>query len=101
MAAAQVAIESGGGFWLLMAGDDDRYAACSPGQLLLRETIRYAAEANLSSYEFWGRFEPSTHAWTARVRRCVSLRAYPFGPCGLAALVADAAVAGWRKWRKP
>ena len=99
VAAAQVAVESGGRFWLLMAGEDDRYTDCSACQLLARETIRYAAEANLSSYEFWGRLEPWTHAWTARMRRCVSLRAYPFGPRGLAALVADAAVAGWHKWR--
>jgi CelD/BcsL family acetyltransferase involved in cellulose biosynthesis len=101
VAAAQVAVESGDGFWQLTAGEDERYAACSPGQLLARETIRYAAEANLSSYEFWSRTEPWTPAWTDRMRHCVSLRVYPFGLRGLAALVADAVVAGWRKWRKP
>jgi CelD/BcsL family acetyltransferase involved in cellulose biosynthesis len=100
VAAAQVAVESGDGFWLLMAGADDRYAGCAPGQLLARETIRYAAEANLSSYEFWGRAEPWTQAWTARRRSCVSLRVYPFGLSGLAALVADAVAAGWHRWRK-
>lgn len=100
VAAVQVAIESGGAYWLLMAGDDDRFAACSPGQLLLRETIRYAAEANLRSYEFWGRRDPWTEAWTAHERRCVSVWAYPFGLRGLAALVADAVAARCRKGRK-
>lgn len=98
VAAVQLAVESGGGFWLLKAGCDERFASCSPMQLLLRETIRYAAEAALSTYAFWGRRESWTQGWTAAERQCVSLRTYPFGVRGLAALAADAAVAGWQKW---
>jgi CelD/BcsL family acetyltransferase involved in cellulose biosynthesis len=100
VAAMQVAVESDRGFWSLKAGRDERFAECSPDQLLVRETIRYAAEAALSSYAFWGQSESWARAWTTALRRCVSLRAYPFGPRGLSALAADAAAAGWRRWMK-
>lgn len=97
VAATQVAVESGRAFWLLKAGTDDRFAACLPGELLLRETLRYAAEAALRGYEFWGGSRAGP--WATGERPCVSLRTYPLNPRGLAALVADAAMAGWRKWR--
>lgn len=97
VAAAQVAIESGGGFWLLLSGANARFETCLPEELLLAETIRYAAAANLESFEFWGRQQPWMRAWTPRMRRCVTLRTYPFGWRGLAALASDAAVAVWRR----
>jgi CelD/BcsL family acetyltransferase involved in cellulose biosynthesis len=100
VAAMQLAVESGGGFWLLKAGYDERFRACLPSQLLLRETIRYAAEAALSTYAFWGRRESWIQVWATAERQCVSLRMYPFGVRGLAALAADAAVNAWRRWRK-
>ena len=43
IAAMQVAVETGGRFWLLKMGYDERFARCSPGSLLLLETIRHAA----------------------------------------------------------
>jgi CelD/BcsL family acetyltransferase involved in cellulose biosynthesis len=98
VAAMQLAVESGGGLWLLKAGHDERFGACSPMHLLLRETIRYGAEAALSTLAFWGGRESCTQIWPTALRQCVSLRTYPFGVRGLAALVADAAVAGWLKW---
>jgi CelD/BcsL family acetyltransferase involved in cellulose biosynthesis len=99
VAAMQVAVESGGTFWLLKVGADARFETCAPGQLLLRETIRYAAEAALQAYEFWGSSEAWSRAWTASQRNCVSLRTYSLNPRGLAALACDAGVAGWRRWR--
>ncbi|MCH7493972.1 GNAT family N-acetyltransferase, partial [bacterium] len=51
-AAMQLAVEQRGAFWLLRAGYDARFADCSPGLILTRDTIRYAAEAGLTSYEF-------------------------------------------------
>ncbi len=92
VAAMQLAIEHGGGFWLLKVGYDDRFAACSPGILLMRDTIRYAAEAGLSRYEFLGRAEAWTRVWTSTERPCISLRIYPLGLRGLAALAADVMV---------
>jgi CelD/BcsL family acetyltransferase involved in cellulose biosynthesis len=100
VAAMQIALETGGRFWLLKVGYDAEYSACSPGQLLLRDSIRYAAEAGLESYEFLGRSESWTRVWTATERPCLALRVYPLGVRGLAALAADAAAAGYAKWRR-
>lgn len=100
VAAMQLAVEHGGGFWLLKVGYDSRFAACSPGLLLMRDTIRYAVEAGLSSYEFLGRAETWTRVWTSTEHPYVSLRVYPLGVRGLAALAADTAVAIHQRWRK-
>jgi CelD/BcsL family acetyltransferase involved in cellulose biosynthesis len=99
-AAMQVAIEQGGGFWLLKVGYDAEFSNCSPGLLLMRDTIRYSAQAGLASYEFLGRAEAWTAVWTNTERPTVSLRIYPYGPRGLAALALDAAAALVRRWRK-
>jgi CelD/BcsL family acetyltransferase involved in cellulose biosynthesis len=89
VAAMQLAVEQGGGFWLLKVGYDDRFAGCSPGLLLMRDTIRYAVEAGLSSYEFLGRAESWTRTWTQTERQYVSVRVYPFGLRGLLAATVD------------
>src|SRR4029079_14801308 len=49
--ATQLAVESRGGFWLLKVGYDETYAKCSPGNLLLVETLKYAVAQGLQSYE--------------------------------------------------
>jgi CelD/BcsL family acetyltransferase involved in cellulose biosynthesis len=95
-----VAIEESRGLWLLKVGYDQRFAAASPGMLLLRDSIRYAAEAGLSTYEFLGSAESWTRVWTATERPCISLRVYPLGARGLAALTVDLAARGYHKWRK-
>jgi CelD/BcsL family acetyltransferase involved in cellulose biosynthesis len=89
-AATQIAVESGGGFWLLKVGYDETFARCSPGNLLMLETLRYAAGRGLQTYEFLGSAEPWTEMWTDRVRPCVSVRAYPNNFRGAAALAWDA-----------
>lgn len=98
-AAMQVAVEYGNRFWLLKIGYDDRFARASPGQLLMLETVRYAAERELASYELLGRVEPWTRRWTDHARPCVSLHAYPARPRGALALAADAASLAARKVR--
>ncbi|HEY2894649.1 MAG TPA: GNAT family N-acetyltransferase [Pirellulales bacterium] len=100
VAAMQIALEDQRAFWLLKVGHDQRFASCSPGMLLTRETIRYAAEAGLESYEFLGRAEDSTRLWTATEHETISLRVYPFGLRGMAALAVDGAAALCRKWRR-
>lgn len=97
VAAVQFAIESDERFSLLKIGYDEAFARCSPGMLLMEETIRDAAKRGLRSYEFLGTAEPWTRVWTGRVRPCVSVRAYPLRRWGLAALTADVAQTGWRK----
>jgi len=89
-AAMQLALESGGRFWLLKIGYSDVFARCSPGLLLMVESIAYAARSGLDSYEFLGTPEPWIGSWTVHARSCVSLSAYPFGAAGLSALARDA-----------
>jgi CelD/BcsL family acetyltransferase involved in cellulose biosynthesis len=95
----QLALEQGRGFWLLKVGYDQRFAPCSPGQLLLRDTIRYAVEAGLESFEFLGGAESWTEVWTKAEHQYVSVRVYPLGVRGMAALAADAAATAYQRWR--
>ena len=99
-AAMQLAVEWGKRFWLLKIGYDEEFARCSPGALLMLETLRYAAARGLHSYEFLGVDEPWLQVWTRQVRPCVMLRAYPANALGIAALVADAAKFTWRRVRR-
>ena len=70
----QMAVEDGGGLWLLKIGYDRAYGRCSPGMLLMRETIRYAAEAGLGRYEFLGCSATWTRVWTRQgARVCVGV----------------------------
>lgn len=100
VAAMQLAIEAGGGFWLLKVGYDPRFAECSPGMLLVRETIRYAVEAGATRYEFLGASAPWTRVWTQTERPCVAVYVYPLGLRGLAALAVDAARGITNAWRR-
>ncbi len=96
-AAAQMAVETGGGFWLLKVGYDETFARCSPGNLLLLETLRYAAARGLGTYEFLGSTEPWTQMWTTMVRPCVSVWVYPDNLRGMAAFLFDASRFGWER----
>jgi CelD/BcsL family acetyltransferase involved in cellulose biosynthesis len=99
-AAMQIAVEQNSALWLLKIGFDPAFAGCSPGNLLLAASIRYAAERKLSSLEFLGTVEPWTKVWTEHERRCVSLRYYPFNLHGAAGFLADAA-AKFIRGRRP
>ncbi len=97
--AMQLALETGGSFWLLKIGYDREFARCSPGTLLLVEAIRHSAEAGLRSFEFLGGEESWISVWTSNVRPCVSVVAYPIGLRGAAALARDALALGRDKVR--
>ena len=90
-AAMKLAAITGNRFWLLAMGFSDEFEQCSPGTLLLLETIRYAARCGLRSYEFLGADEGWIRPWTQLLRPCVSLRTYPLSVPGTAALLADTA----------
>jgi CelD/BcsL family acetyltransferase involved in cellulose biosynthesis len=94
--AMQMAVISGRRFWLLKMGYDERYARCSPGMMLLVETLRYAAGCGLEAYELLGTIEPWTQLWTNRVHKCVSLWIYPFSPQGIRLLLSHCANSLWR-----
>ena len=99
-AAMQIAVEQANRFWLLKIGFDPAFAKCSPGNLLLAASIRYSAERRLESLEFLGTVESWTRVWTEQERRCVSVRVYPLGFRGGAALACDAAAALRDRWRE-
>ena len=88
--AMQFAIECARGFWLLKIGYREEFARCSPGMLLIAETIRYAASRGLISYEFLGNADNWTRIWTQDEIQTVTIRAYPFRMRGFGALAADA-----------
>ena len=89
-AAMKIGAITGNRFWLLTMGYSEEFEECSPGTLLLVETIRYAARSGLHSYEFLGGDEPWIRAWTQLLRPCVSLRTYPLSVPGIVALGSDA-----------
>jgi CelD/BcsL family acetyltransferase involved in cellulose biosynthesis len=78
VAAMQLALEWQQRFWLLKIGYDPAFAACSPGQLLLRHTLGHAAVSGLRSYEFMGVMDDWTRLWTRQWRRYLHVRAVPF-----------------------
>jgi hypothetical protein len=89
--AMQLAIESGGAWWLFKIGFDESFARCSPGSLLMH-TIGHAARSGLARYELLGEVEPwIAQLWTREEHPTLRVRTYPFGLRGAAALVQDGA----------
>ncbi|MBN1312158.1 MAG: GNAT family N-acetyltransferase [Anaerolineae bacterium] len=87
--AEQYAIESANSYWLLNIGYDEEYRRCSPGNLLLEESIKYAARKGLCRYNFLGKEEAWIARWTESAQDCVILAAYRLNPYSLRALCAD------------
>jgi len=88
--AMQMALETLGRYWLFKIGYDDRFGKCSPGTLLMLQTLKWAAGRELQSYELLGHVEPwIAELWTRDARECVRLRTYPFGIRGAVSLAAD------------
>jgi CelD/BcsL family acetyltransferase involved in cellulose biosynthesis len=90
-AAMQIAVERAGALWLLKIGYDERFSTASPGQLLMLETLRWAADRGLERYEFLGAARDWTRAWTRTEWSCTTVMAYPANPRGAAALAVDGA----------
>jgi CelD/BcsL family acetyltransferase involved in cellulose biosynthesis len=90
LAAMELAVETGGSFWLLKIGYDQAFASCSPGALLLAQVMRHAALRGLRTFEFLGGKEPWTQVWTQDERPTGAIRIYPAGAGGVMALGRDA-----------
>lgn len=97
IAAVQIGVECDDAFWLFKIGYDERFAACSPGNLLMLESIRCAANRGLSSFEFLGKAASWTRVWTETERPNQRLRFYPHTVEGYAALAEDAIMAASRR----
>jgi CelD/BcsL family acetyltransferase involved in cellulose biosynthesis len=88
--AVHYAIEAANEYWLLNIGYRDDYRDCSPGNLLLEETIKDAARRGLTRYNFLGKEEPWTQRWTSDLRDCVVVAAYRPNYFGFRAVLSDA-----------
>lgn len=89
-AAMQLAVEWAGRYWLYKIGYDEAYARCSPGTLLMLHALGEAAQRGLTGFELMGDAEDwIADLWTREQHECRRVRTYPFGPHGLAALLAD------------
>ncbi|MEP7117374.1 MAG: GNAT family N-acetyltransferase, partial [Acidobacteriota bacterium] len=86
--AAQLSVVYAERLWVLKMGYDEAFSRCSPGLLLLADTMRDAFDHQLKSYEFLGIDEPWLHRWNPEVRSFSTVACYPptfLGLCGLAA----------------
>ena len=99
--AAQLSVQYSSRLWVLKTGYDEAWSRCSPGWQLLTETMRYAFEQKLKSYEFLGSDEPWLHRWDTEGREFSTVVCYPPTLLGLYGLVVDTAgrvhgrVASW------
>lgn len=93
--AMQFAIQTGERYWLLKIGYDEAYGKCSPGQLLLFETLAFAGRRNLVSYEFLGSSERWTQRWTSLERSSHQVHVYPFTLNGIFALAQESSKRVW------
>jgi CelD/BcsL family acetyltransferase involved in cellulose biosynthesis len=87
--AMQLAVEYNNGFWLLKMGFDEKFRSCSPGTLLMVESLRYAAEHAWQEYAILGVSEPWNQMWTPLIRDHVSIRIYAGGLGGLYSAIGD------------
>jgi len=99
-AAMQIAVQARQRFWLLKIAHDHGFADCSPGQLLMRHTLRHAVQAGLQGYEFMGVMGEWTRLWTNRTRRHLRLHALPLSATTALALGRRAAGSARERLRR-
>lgn len=88
--AVQYAIEAMNAYWLLNIGYDEQFRACSPGNILLYESIKSAAESGLARYNLLGKEEAWVQRWTQTTQDSYILAAYRPNFYGVRAIVSDA-----------
>lgn len=88
--AAQLSAVYASRFWVFKIGYDEAWSRCSPGWQLLAETIKYAFDHKLASYEFLGSDEPWLRGWSTERRGYQTVCYYPATWRGVSGLAADA-----------
>ena len=88
-AAVQLGVDYKNRFWLLKMGYDQNFSRCSPGELLIVESLRLAAERGMEAYEFTGTPESWTQKWTSTAHISASVRIYAEGVRGLIGVAAE------------
>ncbi len=76
-------------FWVLKLGYDEHWANCSPGIQITNETIRYAFESNLKSYEFLGSQEQWQSVWPIKTHSFSALVFFPYSARGIQAFILE------------
>jgi hypothetical protein len=89
--AMQIGVEWRNRLWLLKIGYDESFAAMSPGQILLAESVADATKRGLERYELLGTAAPWTDVWTKDVNPTVCAMVYPANGRGAARLARAAA----------
>ncbi len=85
--AMHFGIENQQGLWFFKMGYDDTYRRYSPGMQLAHETIKYAFEQKLNTYEFLGAEETWQHAWPVSVHSYQSIIILPYTFSGIIGLL--------------
>ncbi|MBI3110173.1 MAG: GNAT family N-acetyltransferase [Ignavibacteriales bacterium] len=88
-ASALIGVEYADRFWVLKIGYDEAFSHCSPGILLVHESIRHAFSRKLTGYEFLGSDEPWLHMWTEKIHQYLTYRLYPLSTNSLLNLGMD------------
>jgi len=83
--AMQYCVEFNHSLWLLKIGFNEEFSQCSPGMLLMLETLKYSLNNGLKRYEFLGSAEPWTKRWTTSETPTSRLEIYPFSFRGMTA----------------
>jgi CelD/BcsL family acetyltransferase involved in cellulose biosynthesis len=99
VAAVQIGVLLAGRYWVLKVGFREEYSKCSPGILLMHETIRCAFEHQVNGFEFMGSDEPWIKMWTEQTHQFVTYRLYPVNVRGIVGLGNDSSVRIWKKLR--
>lgn len=77
VAAVQLAVRDYNRLWVLKVGYDEVFSKCSPGILLMHDTVRQAFAAGLEGVEFLGSDAPWLHIWTEENHPYLTIHAYP------------------------
>lgn len=101
IAAVMIGAELGLRFWVFKIGYDDRWARYSPGLLMINQTVKYAFDRGLETYEFLGSNEAWIHLWSGKdnVRSKFLLAFYPYTAQGAMRLSIDGGRFLLRKFR--
>ncbi len=98
--AMLIGLEYAKKFWVLKIGYDETYADSSPGIQLVDETIRYAFDNQLESYELLGSDVLWLHTWKVSLRHHITLGVYPVNGYGFMALGSDVYRSGRNIFKK-
>jgi len=88
--AMQIGIEYGGSYWILKIGYNEKWAKCSPGIVLMTETLRRTFNHNLHTCEFLGSNEKWLQAWKPEKHNYTTIIYYPYNINGAVAFFFDA-----------